>query len=146
MIEAELGRAYLAEALWHSDQEKAVRYFAQSHERLGAIGHLPALLEACVSRARVARGADRPDAIFSPVKTFLSEQPAELARMEWAVCDGLYLEGVGRGAETSWINASIILGGISDQLNEIDRSALKLHPWSRAVRRGMAAAQSKEEG
>ena len=146
LIEAELGRSYLAEALWHSDQEKAIRYFTQSHARLEELGHLPALLEACVSRARVARGADRPDAIFAKVKTFLSEQPAELARMEWAVCDGLYLESVGRGAETSWMNASIILGGISEQLNEIDRSALELHPWSRAVRQGMAAAQSKEAG
>ena len=80
------------------------------------------------------------------MKGFLVTQPAELARMEWAVCDGLYMEKVGRSSETSWSNASMILDGISEQLNEIDRSALELHPWSRAVRRGMAAAQSKEAG
>ena len=69
-----------------------------------------------------------------------------MARMEWAVCDGLYMEKMGRSADTSWLNASLILDGISSQLSEIDRAALELHPWSRSVRRGMATAQTEEAG
>jgi tetratricopeptide (TPR) repeat protein len=138
-IEAEVGRSYLGEALWESQPTLALGYFEQARERLIQFGHVPALLESCRGYARVARTQTRPDEIFGVVGEVLSKQPAELARLEWAVSDGLYMAANERSAESSWRNAKQLLEGMMEQLNEIDRASLTLHPWSRWVREGMAA-------
>lgn len=139
-IEAEVGRFYLAEAIWRSDPETAEQYFELSTARLEKMGHVPGLMECCAARARVAQRTTPPDVIFRPVNQVLSVQPTELARLNWAIADAEYTVAQRKDSSHAWHNARLIWDGIWEQLNEIDKSSMHLHPASKKIEEGISAA------
>ena len=85
----------------------------------------------------------RPDEIFQPVAEILANHPAELARMEWAICDAQYMEAQGRAGGASWTNAKAVWDVMWRQLNEIDQASMQLHPWWRLIEAGIARAETE---
>ena len=96
-----------------------------------------------MSLSRVVRSQIRPDQVFEPVAEIIASQPAELARLEWAIADAFYMESQERGSGISWTNAKRICDVIYKQLNEIDRASLQLHPWWRMIQQGLSKAEQE---
>jgi len=138
LIEAEVARAMMAEVLWRDEPKTSDKYFEMARAKLTEIGHIPALMETCIRFAYVSRSMMRPDLVFAPLKNIAAEQPLEQLRLEWAIADALYTEEKGWDARSQWNNALTSLRWIAENLNEKDRMAIQLHPWSRIIRAGLS--------
>jgi tetratricopeptide (TPR) repeat protein len=132
---AEHARGLLAEALWLAGKtEEARELFHRAIARVETIGDVPTLIELCRARGRVAATLVNPDALFEPIRSILSREPAELARAEWLVASALHLRASGGDDQPVWRRARQLLRELAAQLSEVDRSALRVHPWARQIR------------
>jgi serine/threonine protein kinase/tetratricopeptide (TPR) repeat protein len=132
---AEHARGLLAESLWIAGKEDEARtLYHRSIERLSSLGFQPALIDVCRSRGRVASAVIDPDALFDPIRDLLAREPAELARAEWLTATGVHLTRQGKDAMPVWQRTHALLTALEKHLDDVDRSALRVHPWSRLVR------------
>jgi serine/threonine protein kinase/tetratricopeptide (TPR) repeat protein len=135
---AEHARALLAETLWHADQqEQASKLYKTAVRRIKKTRDVPTLLEVCRSRGRVAAEIANPDDLFEPVREVLEREPAELARIEWLLASARHRVAAGMPADQSWKDARRLLREMSSRLNQVDRSALRVHPWARSIRQNL---------
>jgi hypothetical protein len=75
-----------------------------------------------------------PDVIFAPVKAYLDSQPCTTIRLERTLARARYAIEQGRDPTKDAEAAANTLALIAKTLNDTDRAALHLHPWSREVR------------
>lgn len=135
---AEHARALLAETLWHADQqEHASKLYKTSVRRVRKTRDIPTLLEVCRSRGRVAAEIANPDDLFEPVREVLEREPGELARIEWLLASARHRVAAEMPAGDSWKDARRLLREMSSRLNQVDRSALRVHPWARQIRQNL---------
>ena len=104
------------------------------------MGHIPALMECCAAQARVTQRHTPPDVIFRPVNNVLAVQPSELARLNWAIADAEYAVAHQQDPMIAWHNAKLIWDGIWEQLNEIDKASIQLHPFAKKIQEGLSEA------
>ncbi|MFK7931713.1 MAG: protein kinase [Myxococcota bacterium] len=132
---AEHARALLAETLWLAgQQDEARRLFHQAIKRVRETRDKATLLQVCRSRGRVAAEVANPEDLFEPVREVLEREPAELTRLEWLVATGKHCVALELESGSAWREAHDLLRDVSVHLTDIDRSALKVHPWARLVR------------
>ena len=91
------------------------------------------------SRARVQAAERDPDEIFKPVARLLEEQPVPILRLEQLLARAAWLRQQGRhdDAQVCHREAAMVLNRVATGLNDTDRAALRVHPWSLWVRRGL---------
>ncbi len=132
-------QACLGEALaGASDPERGAAASNLAVRGLAAVGHLPALAEACAARMRGQGERIDPAACFQPVLPWLTDQPVRLCRMTYllATAEHAAARGDGRGAHYAYQDASLLLDEITDLLSDEVRAAFRVHPWFRQVKRG----------
>lgn len=135
VLVAEHARALLAEALWQNGQQDASnKLYHEAIHRVRKTRDVVTLLEICRSRGRVAAEAAHPEDLFEPVRSIVGREPAELTRIEWSVATARHAQAAGMDARASWKSARSDLRKLSRQLSDIDRSALRVHPWARLIR------------
>ncbi len=135
---AEHARALLAETLWHADkQDEARLLYRKAIRRARQIRDVPLLLDVCRSRGRVTSRLANPDQLFEPVREILSREPADLVRMEWLLATAIHRQAAELDAQGSWRAARSMLRDLADRLTDVDRSALRVHPWAREIRKAL---------
>jgi len=133
-------RAILGEALVGMGEVKAgAAMLKEAIDRLDRAVHLPQLAEACAARARALGDREDPELIFAPVWTWLHREPARAIRMELFLASARYAHTVGaRSRARSWyLQAEALLREIQGDLAEPEQAAIAVHPWRRAVQKGL---------
>ncbi len=145
MVPASLLRALSGEAQVLIGQEEAgVQNLDRALSRLRTARQVPALAEACMSRARAFLGREDPTVAFKPVLRWLEKEPALLVRMEYlqAAVRHAVQQGQRDRATAYLLACRELLGEVRNQLSEADRETLRVHPWNLFVRRGLNRAAS----
>jgi tetratricopeptide (TPR) repeat protein len=137
---AELSRALMGEVLWSLRDEDAARaHFRNAQIGLLGTGDMLALAEACVSWARTVADKDDIEPALQPANAFLDSQPAVLLRLERVIARARRLDAKGERipAFHLWREAANALNALAASLDDIERAALRVHSWSRLIRRGL---------
>jgi tetratricopeptide (TPR) repeat protein len=137
---AEHARTLQSETLWAlGEQDLAREGFRNACLGIMGSGDVVTLAEACASRARVLCEEEEPSVVFRPVQVYLQTQPVALLRLEQQLAQARWLEARQDldGAQTAWREAAAAMNRVALGLNETDRAALRVHPWSRRIRRGL---------
>ena len=145
----ERARSVLAETLYALGDREAGRGLFQSAV-LGMLGtgDLTLLAEAIRGRARVEAVSRDPEEIFKPVARLLDEQPVALLRLEQLLARAAWHRSRGGldRARQCHREAAMVLNRVATQLNDTDRAALRVHPWSNWIRRGLTARGGSGRG
>ncbi len=137
---AEIARALRGEAQWSTGaRDDALTSFRDSTLGLLGSGDLMSLCEAITVRARAVCEFEDPEPLFQPVKALLESQPLHRVKMEVLIARARHLQSKNDvvPAFHAWRDAATLLNKVAGNLGDIERSALRVHPWSRAVRRGL---------
>jgi len=135
-VTGQVARALEAEALWAlGDQRTALTRFARAIRVLHDAGDIPALAAACISQARAMAESVDPDLVFRPIDDWLDHQPAVCARIERQIARGRYLRAMGKPDEEAFARAEAMIDQVASTLDATDAAALRLHPWTRHIRR-----------
>jgi tetratricopeptide (TPR) repeat protein len=140
VVLAESARALLAEVHWHlRDRVRSKDLFQSALLGLKGTGDRLALADACAARARAFGREVDPEEIFKPVAELLETQPLPTLRLERLLAIGPWCRTRGdRGAMiAAYREAAQALNRLASTLNDTDRAALRVHPWSRRIRRGL---------
>lgn len=138
VVIAEHARALLAETLWLAGKhDEARKLYHRAITIARQLKHMPLLLEVTRSRGRVTAEIANPDDLFEPVREVLEKEPAELARMEWLLATAVHRTAAELDATTSWRDARRLIRDMASRLEDVDRSALRVHPWARQIRTAM---------
>jgi tetratricopeptide (TPR) repeat protein len=141
VVLAEQARSLWAEALFAlGDKEGASQAFQSAVLGLMGAGDQPILSEAVRGRARTSATERDPAEIFRPVQRLLDEQPMPLLRLEYLLARGAWHRSHGERdlAAQSLLKAATALNKLAAELNDTDRAALRVHPWSAWIRRGLS--------
>lgn len=133
-------RGILAECRWHMGRhDDAKKMFQETLLGLMGTGDIAALVDACVGRARALRGEEDPSKAFKLVDKMLDIPQLRAFRLERQLAQFRWIRSQGdkRGAQAHLREAAALLNDIAGSLNEIDQSALRVHPWTREIQRGM---------
>jgi hypothetical protein len=97
------------------------------------------LAEGLRSRARTQATERDPLEIFKPVSRLLDEEPMPLLRMEQLLAQGAWHRHQGQNdrARNDLREAAAVLNEVATGLSDTDRAALRVHPWSAWIRRGL---------
>nr|MBA2321359.1 protein kinase [Deltaproteobacteria bacterium] len=132
---AESASALLAEVLWEMGEERsALETFDLAIAQLVKTNDVPALGDACAARARALSGRQDPEPLFVPMLAYLESQPATILDLQRRLASLRWANVSGRDPSDSLRLASGLLDRVAVQLNDTDRAALRLHPWSRELR------------
>ncbi len=103
-------------------------------------GDLASLSDAAVGRARAFEGEEDPAVTFHGVLK-LEDRPLPLFQLELLLARSGWHHSRGeRGAAMiSLRKAAIVLNRVASGLNDTDRAALRVHPWSRRIRAALAS-------
>ncbi|NCG21337.1 MAG: protein kinase [Rhodobacterales bacterium] len=135
-IIAYLSHALLGETLWGlGDHDGALAACLHAVAGLKRSGHVPATAMACMAQARAMGHAVDPVSIFSPVSDYMEHQPCVVVHVERALAQARYADANGCDKSEYTLETVRLLTQISKGLNDTDRAALRLHPWSREMRR-----------
>jgi len=140
VVLAERARVLLAEALWGlGDREAARSMFQSAILGLMGSGDRAVLADACISRARSVGGEVDPIQIFAPVESLSADSSSTLVVLERLLARGRWHRRQGERALSRYLfrEAAIVLNRIAASLNDTDRAALRVHSWSRRIRRGL---------
>lgn len=140
LVTSETARALWAETLWHlGEYERAAEAFRSAILGLLGTGDKMRLLGAVVRQGRVMAEVEEPAIIYTPVKEILETRPVMVAQLEYRLAQGRWLKNKGKTQESYvlWREAAETLQVMAESLHPIDRSALRVHPWSTQIRRGM---------
>jgi tetratricopeptide (TPR) repeat protein/tRNA A-37 threonylcarbamoyl transferase component Bud32 len=137
----ETARALYAESCWFlGEKDKSKWMFRDVARLLTPTGDVMALAEVLTIRARVVAEEEDPMPPFTALEESLEGQPALRVEMEQALAAARYLHARGaRGpANQRWRDAANLLGQIGQTVEGTERSALRVHPWARRIRAGLA--------
>jgi len=135
IIIAQSAHALLGEVLASTgDPRAAARAFEVSVDALVRSGHVPAAAAACSAHARALGHLMDPDQIFAPVADYVDEQPCTTVRLERTLAKARHAVHQGKDQGREAAAAAKTLNQIVNGLDETDRAAIHLHPWSREVR------------
>jgi len=140
VVLAERARVLLAEALWGlGDRDEARSMFQSAILGLMGSGDRAVLADACISRARSVGGEVDPTQIFAPVEPWITDSNDTLVSLERLLARGRWHRRQGERALSRYLyrEAAIVLNRIAAGLNDTDRAALRVHSWSRRIRRGL---------
>jgi hypothetical protein len=134
--------ALSGEAQWAlGDARNAIAQFKAAVQRLQRVGDLPALAAACESQARAMCESIDPDIVFRPVAGWLESEPAAVTRIERQIARGRYLTAMHRdNGEAAFDAAQRLIEDLAVPLEQTDAAALRLHPWTRHIRRARKGA------
>jgi hypothetical protein len=138
---AEHARALHAETLFAlGDRDGASAAFQSAVLGLLGSGDQTVLAEGCRGRARIQATERDPDEIFRPAQRLIDEQPMPLLRLERLIARGAWHRAHGERelARQCLQEAASVLNRVASDLNDTDRAALRVHPWSTWIRRGLA--------
>ncbi|MEZ4239172.1 MAG: serine/threonine-protein kinase [Myxococcota bacterium] len=129
--------ALAGEASWAlGDARGAITLFRGSVSALQQAGDIPALAAACECQARAMCESVDPDLVFRPIADWLDAEPAAVTRIERQIARGRYLMSMGRtSAEDAFESAQRLIEELAVPLEQTDAAALRLHPWTRHIRR-----------
>ncbi|MDP6931673.1 MAG: protein kinase [Myxococcota bacterium] len=133
-------QAYLGEAQGLvGDHERADAATSRAIQGLTELGCVPALSQACASRARALRGREDPDVVFAPVIQWLNGGTARLVRMEYRLAAGAFNRecGATRRANFEFGAARELFHEIASLQAESELVALRTHPWHQRVGTGI---------
>lgn len=140
VVLGERARAALGEALWVLGDTDAARDTLQAASLglLGA-GDLPALVDACVGRARAFGEEVAAQEIFRPVAEKIDSEAFVVARLERLLAEARHhrASGAGDSARLAFTKAAAALAHLGEGLDDTDRAALRVHPWSQIIRAGL---------
>ncbi|MEZ4316735.1 MAG: protein kinase [Myxococcota bacterium] len=139
-VVAEISRALWAETSWHlRDRTRSRELFQSALLGLRGTGSRIGLADACAARARVMAREIDPAEIFKPVAEILDGGLLPSVGLERTLAIGQWERQRGdRGAmAAAYRTAALSLNRLASQLNDTDRAALRVHPWSRRIRRGL---------
>jgi tetratricopeptide (TPR) repeat protein len=132
---AEHARALLAETLAAlGKRQEAEAHFRGACQRLEGAGDVVVLAAACVSRARGLAGSADASVLLAPVRPYAESQPATILRLEWHLAHGRYRMAKDQDPKPAFEAAKQVLDKIAARLDETDRAALRVHPWTREIR------------
>ncbi len=137
---AEHARALHAETLVAlGDRDAAAGAYQSAVLGLLGSGDVTILAEGLRSRARTQATERDPTEIFKPVSRLLEEEPMPLLRMEQLLAQGAWHRHQGQNdrARGNLREAASVLNGVATGLSDTDRAALRVHPWSSWIRRGL---------
>jgi hypothetical protein len=135
-----MARALLGETMWAlQDHDQARELFRNATLGLLGNGDTTALAEACAARARTIAEEEDPEAIFQPVTAMVESQRCALMRMEYLLARARWLRVTSDNvtAFRAFKEAAALLNQVAGTLNDTDRAALRVHPWSRIIRLGL---------
>ena len=140
VVLAERARVLLAETLWHlGDRDAAKTMFQSAILGLMGSGDRVVLADACISRARSSGGEMDPDEVFGPIQKWIDSGNTTLVRLEQLLAGGRWHRRRGERDLSRYVyrEAAMVLNRIATRLNDTDRAALRVHSWSRRIRRGL---------
>ena len=140
VVLAERARVLLAETLWGlGDRDTSRTMFQSAILGLMGSGDRAVLGDACVSRARSSGAELDPNQVFSPVEKWIAEGSATLVHLEHLLARGRWHRRQGERDLSRYVyrEAAKVLNRIATRLNDTDRAALRVHSWSRRIRRGL---------
>ncbi len=143
IVLAERARASLAETLHQlGDHATAASLFQSAVLGLLGAGDLTVLAEGVRCRARTLATRQDPQEIFRPVGRLLQEEPMALLRLEEQLARGEWhhARGAEEASRQAYREAAMVLNVLATSLNDTDRAALRVHPWSTRIRQGLRAA------
>jgi tetratricopeptide (TPR) repeat protein len=132
---AEHAAAIAAEcAAWSGQTDEAIEAYQASILALQRARDIPVLADACASRARVLSHLEVPGRLFAPVESYLGAQPALPLRVALRLAEGRYATAMGLDPSPPRDDAAAWLQQIGEALNDTDRAALRMHPWTQELR------------
>jgi tetratricopeptide (TPR) repeat protein len=137
---SELARAWRAEAWWYMGREDEARAdFEAAVMGLERSGDAASLAEGCAARARALGAEVDPEVLFGPAAALMDTGAAPLLSLEAGIARATWHAARGEDEEAGlcWLAAAGAINEVAARLNDSDRAALRVHPWSRRVRRGM---------
>jgi hypothetical protein len=144
---AAVATALAAEAAWaKGDARNAIGQFRSAVGLLQQTGDIPALVSACEAQARAMCESVDPDLVFRPIAEWLDSQPAAVARIERQIARGRYLTAMRRdNADAAFSAAQHLIEDLAAPLEQTDAAALRLHPWTRHIRRSRKGRAGADE-
>ncbi|HHO52806.1 MAG TPA: hypothetical protein ENK18_18505 [Deltaproteobacteria bacterium] len=137
---AEAARSLLAETMFAlGDHRTAATLFQSAILGLLGSGDLAVLAEGVRACARTQATRRDPSDIFRPVERLVEEQPMTLLKLEQLLAYGAWYRARGERERSrqSFREAAMVLNVLATSLNDTDRAALRVHPWSTWIRRGL---------
>jgi tetratricopeptide (TPR) repeat protein len=139
-VQAEQARAMHGEALWQlGDRDGARACYQSAVLGLMGLGAQPALADAIISRTRGPGRETDADELFAPARRWLDDHGPPLIRLEELLARGAYARRRGDRDQARRLHrqAAMVLNRVATKLNPTDRAALRVHSWSRRIRRGL---------
>ncbi len=134
---AEQARALYADTLWQMNRRAEAREeFRGAVEALVASGDELLLAEVCAVRARAFGTEESAAQLFAPAMALLSRESLGPVRMERLIAIARR-EKTRESAYAAWYDAATFLNQMAATLDEVDRSAMRVHPWARAIVQGL---------
>ncbi|TVQ89207.1 MAG: hypothetical protein EA397_15650 [Deltaproteobacteria bacterium] len=134
---SELARALSAECLAHLGEIRPARdLYASAILGLLGSGDTAALVEGTLSRLRALATHDSPEMLTKPVQGHLNREELEVLVIEHRLAEARYARTFRRTVEArAYANQTRdLIDAVSDNLDETDQAALRLHPWYRQIR------------
>lgn len=138
----EAARALLGETLHHlGDHAQSRTLFAASLLGLKGMGDRLALADAAAAQGRVATDLDVA-ALYRPLEELIDSEDVPVVRLQQLLAAAAAARHRGdRGAEAAACRqAARVLNQVASRLDDTDRAALRVHPWSQRIRLGLPAA------
>lgn len=134
---AEMARAALGEARWQLGSVSEGRSLSQAaFMGLLTTGHLEALADAVVARARAAGSGEDPSRAFKLVSRLTDDPSWRVLYLEKALAELRWHEARGEEPQRQQAlqTARNALNRIAGQLTPTERATLRVHPWMRQLR------------
>lgn len=145
----ERARAVLAEAL-HAlgDTDAAQGLFQSATLGLMGSGEQTLLAESIRAQARVTARSVDPEHLFQPVTYLVESEPVAMLHLDVLLASATWFQAQGdeEGARDCHSEAARILDELAEHLNDTDRAALRVHPWTQWVRRGLSERTTPHRG
>ncbi len=134
---AETARALRAEALAATGDTRTARdVFASAMLGLLGSGDAIALLEGASARLRALADEESPTMLGKPIQAYLRRESCATVRVEQQLAAARHAHSRGQRSEarSAALEAQSQLDALAERLDDTDRAALRLHPWSRLIR------------
>jgi tetratricopeptide (TPR) repeat protein len=138
---SERSRALLGHTLYALGDHEAGRSTMQSAcLALQASGDLLSLADACTLRAQSLEGDEDPRETFRLVEDLVTSRPLPLLKLEHLLATVAWhrKRDEREPGMAAVREAALVLNRLATGLNDTDRAALRVHPWSRRIRSALA--------
>jgi tetratricopeptide (TPR) repeat protein len=108
---------------------------------LQGLGDQMALADAVVQRASTLAGDKYPGDLFKPVEKLVQTRGLPLLRLEYLLASMTFylVNGDRERGRAAIREAATVLNRVATSLNDTDRAAIRVHPWSQSIREALAA-------